>query len=261
MPAWFAAIPALLIVTAALMPAQPAQQPNPEPGWPCTGKPRAIDPAFVQSAEATGGQVFLFDRAEVRGSMLLMNGRTKHPVTIARATGTVNNYVDLRVPVDSSIESLFISVSLQCKQRVILYDPKSQDFRPDQAGGQDDVFLAGRIATIPKPEPGMWTVRLLGTGIYFAVVQAQTPLNLNRVDIQGQTVSAQASSIPGMQFRLVDAADQTIQPLALQATQTPGIFTGQMTPPSKPFRVVAEATDAQGNTVQRLDPHLYQPKP
>ena len=249
-----------LILFSGLLSAQNGQQPNLEPGWPCTGKPRVVDPAYVRTSEATGGQVFLFDRSEVRGFALLANGNARHSATVARASGTVSNYVDLQVPVDPSIESLFVSVSLQCKQRVIVYDPKSQDFRPDPNTGSDDVFLAGRIVTIPHPEPGVWTVRLLGTGTYFAVVQAKTSLNVGRAEFQNGQVSIY--SMPGSTFRLVAADGQPIQDLALTPSpDAPGQYSGSLTPPGKGFRVEAHATDAQGYLVQRLDGRLYEAKP
>ena len=246
-----------LLIFSGLLAAQNGQQPNIEPGWPCTGKPRAVDPAYVKTSEASGGQVFLFDRSEVRGFTLIANGNSRHGATVARATGTVTNYVDLRVPVDPSIESLFVSVSLQCKQRVILYDPQSRDYRADANGGQDDVFLAGRIATIPKPAPGIWTVRLLGTGMYFAVVQAKSSLNVGKAEMKNGAISIFA--MPGASFRLVGSDGETIQDLPLTASpEAPGRYSGPFTPPGKSFRVQATATDAQGYLVQRMDRRLYE---
>src|SRR6185437_1795590 len=95
-------IPIFLLAIPGLALAQNGQQPNIEPGWPCTGKPRAVDPAYIRTSEASGGQVFLFDRSEMRGFTLIANGTSRHGATVARATGTVTNYVDLQVPVDPS---------------------------------------------------------------------------------------------------------------------------------------------------------------
>ncbi len=43
-------------------------------------------------------------------------------------------------------------------------DPQRSSMDAAAAGGKDAWIRAGRIATIPKPQPGQWILRLLGTG-------------------------------------------------------------------------------------------------
>src|SRR3979411_3263346 len=78
------------------------QAPQTRPGWPCVAG-RAIDPTYVRTAEATGGQVFLFDRSEAGRSMILMQYSGKHEDTIFRSTGTLSiGSHEFTFPVDST---------------------------------------------------------------------------------------------------------------------------------------------------------------
>jgi len=100
------------------------QQPRYQPGWPCTGKERAFDPAYSKIAEATGGHLFLLDKSEVAGTSVLAIGGMQHKDTIVRASGKLESYADIRIPVDAGVESLFVVASLQCMQTILLYDPQ-----------------------------------------------------------------------------------------------------------------------------------------
>ena len=129
------------------------QRPRDFPGWPCTGQERPFDPVYARTT-ATGGHIFLFDKSEVSGFSKFALGDLKHKQTVVRAAGKLDSYVDLRIPVDASIASLFVTVTLQCMQTVLIYDPMSVGVHPDERGGEDNWYRAGRIAIIPKPQPG-----------------------------------------------------------------------------------------------------------
>src|SRR6266849_5950564 len=75
--------------------ASSAQQPNYQPGWPCTGKERSFDPTYAKVAEATGGHLVLLDRSEVGVWSTLAMGDSKHQSTIVRAAGKTDSYVDI----------------------------------------------------------------------------------------------------------------------------------------------------------------------
>ena len=110
-------LPLLLVLAIQNLSAQ-NQAPSTQPGWPCVAG-RAIDPAYVQTAEATGGQVFLFDRTEAARSMVLVQHSHKHDETIFRSTGTLmTGSREFNFPVDSTVESLMLSVTLQCLQSI-----------------------------------------------------------------------------------------------------------------------------------------------
>lgn len=50
------------------------------------------------------------------------------------------------------------------------------------AAGEFHQFRAGRIVTLPQPEPGLWRVRLSGHGMGFLVVQAKSDASIGRVE-------------------------------------------------------------------------------
>src|SRR5258708_37127898 len=160
----------------------PAQQPNYQPGWPCTGKERSFDPTYAKVAEATGGHLVLLDRSEVGVWSTLAIGDSKHKATIVRAAGKTDSYVDIPFWVDSSVESLFVVASLQCMQTIYLYDPQRAGVDAKIPGVEDNWFRAGRISTVPMPQAGSWVLRLLGTGPYSVAVQAKGSTQIGTVD-------------------------------------------------------------------------------
>lgn len=261
----------VLVMAAAVCAQKSGQQANYQPGWPCTGHERAFDPVYLRTAEATGGQMFLFDRSEVDGFSVIARNDPAHKATLARSVGTLANYLDVRVPVDPSVESLYISASLQCTQRIVVYDPQSAEVRPELAGGEDHVYRAGRISVIPRPAPGVWTVRLLGKGAYSLAVQGRTQFTLGGVSFAGAgpragieqevNVYLQAPT-PSLRFRMVNQAGEDPQPIAFeQSPAGSGRYAARFTPGAQPFRLLVEGTDEQGNVFfQRMDPRLFEPK-
>src|SRR5579863_10476026 len=102
----------LFLLAFALSAVAQEQHPRYQPSWPCTGKERAFDPAYSKIAEATGGHLFLFDKSEVSGTSALAIGDMRHKETIVRQSGRLESYVDIPVPVDASIDSVFVVASL-----------------------------------------------------------------------------------------------------------------------------------------------------
>jgi len=246
------------------------QRPRYLPGWPCTGKQRSFDPVYAHTAEASGGHLFLFDKSEVSGFSKFAIGDLKHKQTVVRAAGNLDSYTDIRIPVDQSIASMFITVTLQCMQTVLIYDPMSVGVHPDEMGGEDNWFRAGRIAIIPKPQPGVWTVRLVGMGPYFVSVQAEAAVGLHSVTLGATETRLQKEwsvslnvdpSLPEPRFVLIDRAGETVQTLTLEPdAASPGRFQGVFTPQAKEFRIAVESRDANGHTLQRVDPRLFEAK-
>jgi hypothetical protein len=255
---------------AALGQAGDDQRPRYLPGWPCTGKERSFDPVYAHTAEASGGHLFLFDRSEVSGFSKFALGDLKHKQTVVRAAGKLDSYADIRVPVDSGIASLFVTATVQCMQTVLIYDPLSVGVHPEEMGGEDNWFRAGRIAIIPKPAPGVWTVRLAGMGPYFVSVQAETATGLHNVKAGATETRLQQEwpvslnvdpSLPDPRFVLINAAGEAAQTLTLDPDpNSPGRFQGVFTPQLKNFRIAVQSWDENGNTVQRVDPRLFEAK-
>ena len=244
----------VLLIMVALGALAQDQQPRYQAGWPCTGKERAFDPTYSKIAEATGGHLFLFDKSEVAGTSVLAIGDMRHKETIVRASGKLESYVDIPVPVDASIDSLFVVASLQCMQTIQLYDPQRSSVTGD--ADADHWFRAGRITTIAKPAAGEWLLRLAGTGAYSVAIEAHAYQGLHGVEVHGKTLSLRvAPEIANPQFRLVGLAGEAIQSLMLEADpDSRGRFSGTFEPAAKQFRVQVE----EGAGFQRVDPRLFE---
>src|SRR5262245_2918838 len=129
--------PCLVVGAALLLPAlplaaRPQQQQQTRPGWPCAGK---VDPSYVRTSEATGGKVMLFTPGELTGAADEMIASNQHPQTIFRASDRFDDEArEYTVPVDSTVESVYFFVSLQCLQSATIVRPSGEEVRVDAPG-------------------------------------------------------------------------------------------------------------------------------
>lgn len=274
------------VLLAATLSAQ-SQPHHTQPGWPCVAG-RAVDPTYVQLAERAGGQLFLFDRSEAGRSLVLMRENGKHEEVIFRATGTLAaGYRDYQFPVDTTVESLLLAISLQCSQAVSIYRPSGAELRASEPGVEDNVYRSGRIVIQSRPETGVWRVRLAGAGIFSAVVQARSPISFHDAEFvepggrpghggyvalktpahlnTPQLLAARLSAPAGAAvFYLVNSVGEVLQQLDLRPSSDSGDdreFMGSVTPAHATFRVVVDGRDASGFWYQRLYPYLFELKP
>jgi hypothetical protein len=258
------------------------QQPRERPGWPCVGRP---DPAYVRTAEATGGQVFLFDKSEIGESGALMIASAKHTETIFRVSGSLTEGVhDFSVPIDSTVESLMISVSLQCLQVADITTPGGAALRATDPGVDYHQFEAGRIVTVATPAPGAWKVTVSGRGLFFLVVQAKTTLTLDEARFvapggrpgheglfpvrgalpAGSTrllevgLHGEASHVT---FTLVSSQGERLQDLTLTRQESGSAddhtYVGEVTPKAAEYRLQVNGVDARGFAFTRMHALLF----
>jgi hypothetical protein len=231
---------------AGLLCAQQGQQ-GPRPGWPCVAG-RAVDPAYVDISESTGGQLFLFQKGEVGQSAIVMSAPYSHPATLMRAVGTMAGTRDFEFLVDSSVESLLLMASLQCRNAILLSRPNGAELTAANSARSIDL-QAGRIVQVDNPEPGRWRVRMTGTGLFVLSVLAKSGIGLGSVSFHenrdspkllnprfGLPASLQihlAGPVTQLRVQLVDAAGNALsEPLAVEAD---GWST--VTPSAERFRV------------------------
>lgn len=273
---------AMLAVGAAALVAQD-QQPRSQPGWPCVGTP---DPSYFRVAEATGGQVFLFDKSEIGSSAIPTIAARRHEETLFRAAGSlVDGRHEFAFPIDSTIESMMISVSLQCLQSVDVITPSGQVLQ-QTAANEFHGFRAGRIVTLLQPMPGAWRVRVAGRGMFFLVVQAKSELSLDRVEFVREggrpgyeglfpTHEPPRAGVPqwlaigfsgqvsNVTARLVTSPFEEIATLRLPESSSASAdeqeLVVQVTPPSLAFRVVVSGLDAIGLPFQRVHAPMFEP--
>jgi hypothetical protein len=139
------------------------QPPAPRAGWPCGAR---LDPSYFHVAEGTGGHMLLLSPEEIGDSGALLTAFGSHPQTILRLAGSATPGVhEFQVPIDSFVESALFSISVQCLQ-------VAEVVRPSGAAvlGGDEVtdlsaFRAQRMVIVKRPEPGVWSVRVAGSGV------------------------------------------------------------------------------------------------
>lgn len=210
----------------------------------------------------------MFDRSQAGRSLVLMTATSRHPQTVFRAAGKVDeNKREFRVPVDGSIDSLLLSVSLQC-MRISVFGPAGNPIEPEQIGGENHWFRAGRVAIFPKPEPGSWAIRLEGAGPFFLAVQAHTSRGLHavkfasglpRLGVENPLTLTLDNPGPNVRFSMIDASGDKLQPLDLRPLDgRPGAFSGNVIPGFRRFRIFAERIDESGYAFERVDPRLLE---
>jgi hypothetical protein len=244
------------------------QQRRNDPGWPCKG---TVDPVYVRTAEATGGVVMLFKPGEAAGAAAEMTASSRHKDLVFRAGGQLaEGEYEFEVPVDSTIESAYFFISMQCLQAVSLIRPSGTALRTDEAGVEYHQFEAIRMFTLAAPVPGPWKVRVAGRGFFSLVVKADTDVRLADVTFsasgfpvkrQPQQLGVQiAGAVSDVAFHFISSSAATIEPLALELAQEHDdyrTYAGEVTPPGRDFRVAMRGTDEKGFRVQRVHNILH----
>jgi hypothetical protein len=265
-----AAAVTLAAFSAAVLAAAQGQQPDPRPGWPCNGRP---DGSYFKIAEGTGGQFFLFHPSEVADSGALMAAGMSHGSTVLRAGGQLAAGLhEFPVPVDR-VESLLFSLSVQCLQVAEIVRPSGQVLRAADPGVEHHQYEAGLIVTIVRPDPGEWRVRISGSRLFLAAVQAKATLTLAAPrfvpegPLQAGVVRvlrlSALSDARDVHARLVTQGFQDLGaiPLRVVRDEIGEEFVGELTPPARPFRLVVTGRDPEGLPFQRVHAPLFDPAP
>ncbi len=244
-----------------------------------TGPCASADPVYAKIANATGGQQYLLRASEVEKSGAVMGSKLLHSANILFAGGVLRKGEprDFQIPVDSTVESVSFSVTVECKESIAVWRPSGDFITPGgSAGFSDTEMVAGRIVTVTRPETGPWRVRVSGAGQYSVSVLAKSDLDLIGFDfvrlggrpgheglfpIKGQPTSpdqmARARLSGPFQtatFKLLSEAGDTLQTLTLTTTDREE-FIGNLRLPEQPFRVAVEGADERGLPYQRVLGH------
>ena len=242
-------------------------------GWPCGAR---LDPSYFQVTEGSGGHLLLLAPAEIGDSGALLTALRNHRETIFRLAGTINPGVhEFRVPIDSAVESVVFSISVQCLQTAGVSRPSGAPLAGGDGVTDLSNFQAERMLIVQRPEAGVWTMRASGSGVAGVMVQARSALaiddlqfaavgstaftrvpmagveNVVRINISGRATEVQAS--------IVNAALRRIAPLTLTAGDTDGLYESRFTPGTLGFRVMIEGKDGNGVPFQRVHAPLFTP--
>jgi hypothetical protein len=249
-----------------------AQQQASRSGWPCGAR---LDPSYFHLAEGTGGQLLLLAPEEVGDSATLLTAVGNHPQTIFRAAGSLRFGVhDFQVPIDPSVESAIFSISAQCLEAADVLRPTGLSASGDDVTDLSN-FRALRMVIVAKPQPGVWTIRVSGSGVYGVMAQARSAIGISGIQFlaAGSTVSRAVPAagvenvatvqitgpVTAIRGSLVTGEFQRMADLPLERGDAEGTYVSRFTPGSESFRVMIAGTDAKGVSYQRLHAPLFTP--
>jgi len=268
--------PLILLLAAGSLFGQSGQQ-GPKPEWPCVAG-RAVDPAFLDASESTGGQVFLFQKSEIAQAGPFMLAGSTHKATIVRAIGSLSQPREFEFPVDSTVQSLLVMASIQCRSAIGLFRPSGTEVTAASSTRNVDL-QAGRAMKIDNPDPGQWKVRMEGTGLFVLSVRAQSPLSLTRAEFlesdstdpsevrtarkaeprlgkQQWAVAHISGEVSKVEIQLLDAAGD-LKSGAPSPDVIAGAYYFRITPALERFRLRITGVDASGWPVERVYPVLF----
>ena len=213
---------------------------------------------------------------EIGNSAPLLTALSAHPQTIFRLAGSVTPGLhDFEVPVDSSVESMAVSASAQCLDAAYVLRPSGALVAPDDST-EVSTFRAQRLTVVKRPEPGIWTVRITGSGVAGVVVQARSPIGIARVEF-ARAKSAAFAPQPSLgeenivrirvggrpadvRASIVSGTFQPITDLPLARDDSEGVYTSRFTPGPEGFRVLVAGKGPDGLAIQRMYAPLFVPR-
>lgn len=261
---------ALVVVLAIPLFFGPQQQSSTtRAGWPCGAR---LDTSYFQVAEGSGGHLLLLAPEEIGDSAALLTAFGSHSQTIFRLAGSLNPGVhEFHVPIDSTVESAVFSISVQCLQ-VADVIPPSGAFANREAVTDLSNFRAERMVIVTRPERGVWTLRVSGSGIGGIVVQARSAIGLGRVEFaaaQGAGFAVMPSpgvenvvrvrvsgAVGDVEASIVNGALKRIAPLPRDAGDAPELYVSRFTPGAEGFRLLVVGKDSEGLPFQRMSAPL-----
>jgi hypothetical protein len=238
-------------------------------GWPCGAR---LDTSYFQVAEGSGGHLLLLAPEEIADSAALLTAFGSHSQTIFRLAGSLNPGVhEFQVPIDSTVDSAVFSISVQCLQ-VADVIPPSGGFAHRETVTDLTNFRAERMVIVTRPERGVWTLRVSGSGIGGIVVQARSVIGIGRPEFtpaQGTAFVAMPSAgventvrvrlsgdVTDVQASIVNGASKRIAMLPREAGETAEVYVSRFTPGAEGFRLLIVGKDAEGLPFQRMSAPL-----
>jgi hypothetical protein len=266
---WFAAV---VVFAAPMLAGAQQQTPNPRAGFPCGAR---LDPSYFRVAEGTGGHLLLLAPEEISDSATLLTAFGDHPQTILRLAGSMTPGLhEFTVPIDSTVESVLFSISVQCLHTADVVRPSGALAVGDDVTDLPN-FRAQHMVIVRRPEPGVWTVRAAGSGISGVVVQARSEIGISqpefapvpnttfatipsagvqntlRIRLSGRAFDLRASVVSGQFIPLGE--------LALAPVEAEGTYESRFVPGAEAFRLVVTGKDANGVAFQRMSAPLVTP--
>jgi hypothetical protein len=255
--------------------------------------------AFFDVAERTGGQVFIMSEGEASliGKLVGTTSNTRVRRIAQRSFELDGEEQVYEIPIDSSLDEVLISISGttadgmppdpdagtdQPTYSVVLEDPDGQQITEDGDGIAVSKMAFGSLTKLKPPTPGVWTVRLTGTGQARVVVDGVGGAALESfrllesvyserygeetyVPLEGEPLAGESyrtevrmsDKVDKLTLELRSMTGELLSSCKLKQAEVLGqegnstLFEGEVTTPDVPFTVHAIATDPDGNRIVR----------
>jgi hypothetical protein len=247
----------------------------------------AANPAYIHTANETGGIPMFLQRSEAAKAFHLVRESTRNNVaTVFWATGALDGKTQtIEIPVDSVTRRITFTFSVDTRgNKLVLRQPSGEITTEGLASTEITELNCGRIVTVSSPEAGNWRAEIAGTGRFWMEAQAQSDIYFVSLEfvkeggrpgheglfrIPGQPVagrpatlqaSLSAAAAKTTEFLLVTERGETIQKLKMRAGNSDREmleFVGNLELPKTPFRVAVTGRDSNGQQYQRFFATLF----
>ena len=245
------------------------------------------DPAYIHTANETGGVPLFLQRSEAGKAMQLMRESTRENVsTVLWASAKLDAGMQtFDIPVDSVTERITFTFSADTKSsRLVLKQPNGQVVAEGSAGTEDTELNCGRVITVVKPQAGNWRAEVGGSGTYWLEGQAQSEIYFVSAEfvklggrpgheglfkIQGQPLAGEPATLQASvsatdakttDFAFVSERGDVLQKVLMKAAGKDREFldfTGEVALPDVPFRLAVSGQDTKGARFQRFYGPLF----
>ena len=240
-----------------------------------------IDPTYVNTATATGGQPFPMSPSEIVNMTQVMIESTRSDgVMLLWAGGTAADPTTLSVPIDASISRVTFSATFDGTGGGTTVASPDGVVLQQRAGTQDTVMSCGRILSVDAPAAGAWRVTVKPSDHFWLVVHARSALDVLSTEfvrlggrpgheglfpIEGQPIAGRPATlrvelsergVKAPEFTLLSRQGQSLGRVDL-APVGDGEFVGEVELPSVAFRVALTGADGTAGPVQRVHARLY----
>ena len=245
------------------------------------------DPAYIQTANETGGVPLFLQRSEAVKAMQLMRESTRENVSTvlwasARLAGATQTFA---IPVDSVTERITFTFSVDTKgNRLVLRQPTGAEVLAGSVGIEDTELNCGRVITVAKPPPGNWRAEVSGNGTFWLEAQAQSDIYFIKAEfvklggrpgheglfkIQGQPITGEPATLQASisatdarttEFAFVSQRGDVLQTVRIKPSDNDREFlefNGDVALPSVPFRLSVSGRDLKGMPYQRFYAPLF----
>ena len=249
-----------------------------------------VDPVYKKITTETGGQLVVLENtvAETENYFnIVLPSLTGdlQPILIINRTITDSGVVNARIPVDSTMTGLVISVDMDKKSTIELFRPNGTEVIPGDSDAEVTELSSGRVINMSSPVVGEWKLRVAGdSGVVFsASVMGNSTLSFDRFDfvelggrlgheclfpIAGQPVVGPVLTAAATLFGPFDTVDfdlitedgTFIERLDMSQGQDGAAdedFVGTFDLPAERFRVYARGKDESGADFMRVIPSTF----